>query len=338
MPEVHGINTFVAGSDQKPVISSAWYAPALWDILSAADMSTAVMGMWTTYPARPINGVMVSDYLPYGHGRKQPLANLAYPDSLSAVVNEMRVDPEALGADELGRFIDPAKLAELEEKYPGDMLKLRDIHAADLGYLNVSRKLAAEGDFDLFFFYLRGPDMISHHFYDFLKPDNMRLPPSAEKLAAFSEVVEKYYDWSDEVVGEVLSWFPPDRQAVIVSDHGFYGPRRTGNKGTHEHSEWGVFLVRSPLYTAGHEFGHIDLMDICPTFLALMGLPPATDMPGSILADGLSGLGQQRVPKMESQRVETYLPLRPAAGPEGERDPAVDEEIRKQLRSLGYIN
>jgi len=40
---------------------------------------------------------------------------------------------------------------------------------------------------------------------------------------------------------------------------------------------------------------------------------------------------------MEKNRVETYLPLRPAVGPEGERDEGVDEEIRKQLRSLGYI-
>ena len=40
---------------------------------------------------------------------------------------------------------------------------------------------------------------------------------------------------------------------------------------------------------------------------------------------------------MEKQRVDSYLPLRPATGPEGERDEGVDEEIRKQLRSLGYI-
>ncbi len=32
------------------------------------------------------------------------------------------------------------------------------------------------------------------------------------------------------------------------------------------------------------------------------------------------------------------MPLRPADGPAGERDAKVDEEIRKQLRSLGYIN
>jgi arylsulfatase A-like enzyme len=78
-------------------------------------------------------------------------------------------------------------------------------------------------------------------------------------------------------------------------------------------------------------------LDICPTFLALMGMPPAKDMPGRILTDGATGSGLKRIRKMEQQRVDSYLPLRPAVGPEGERDEGVDEEIRKQLRSLGYI-
>jgi len=337
-PEVHGIASFVRGSKQEPVRGSAWHAPALWDILGAADMSTAVIGMWSTYPARPINGVMVSDYLPYGGKRLKPMANLAFPDSLSSVVAELRVDPNSLGAAELGRFIDADRLAELDEKYPNRMAALREFHAADLGYLAVARKLAAAGDFDLFFFYLRGPDMISHKFYEFHKPDNMRRPPSAEELVVFGGVVEKYYDWTDEVLGEVLSWFPPDRQVVIVSDHGFYGPRRNGDKGTHEHSEWGVFLVRSPLYEPDHQFGHLELLDVCPTLLALMDLPAAQDMPGVVLTDGLTAAGLKRAQRMEKSRVETYMPLAPATGPAGENDAGVNEEIRKQLRSLGYIN
>ena len=47
--------------------------------------------MWTTYPARPIDGVMVSDYLPYGASREKPLANLVYPDSLTEAVVAHRV-------------------------------------------------------------------------------------------------------------------------------------------------------------------------------------------------------------------------------------------------------
>ncbi|MEN8006458.1 MAG: alkaline phosphatase family protein [Candidatus Krumholzibacteriota bacterium] len=336
-PEVHGVNNFVKGSDQKPVTGSAWYAPALWDMIGAAGMSTAVAGMWTTYPTRPIDGVMVSDYLPYGRGRDRPLANLVHPDSLTDAVVALRVDPDGLSDETLLRFLNTDDLAAVEEKFPRDMDKLRDILAADLGYLAVSRMLAETGDFDLFFFYLRGPDMISHHFYDFLKPEKVSARLDPEKVAVFKDVVTRYYDWSDEVMGEVLGWFPADRQTVVLSDHGFYGPRSSGQKGTHEHSEWGIFLVRSPLYEAGRQFGHLELLDICPTFLALMGLPPAKDMPGKILLEGATESGLKRLQKMEGKRVESYLPLRPAVGPEGERDPGVDEEIRKQLRSLGYI-
>ncbi len=337
-PEVHGVDHFVKGTDQEPVRGSAWFAPALWDILGAAGLSTTVVGMWTTYPARPIDGVMVSDYFPYGKDRGRPLANLAFPDSLSGEVAGLRVDPASLGAAELGRFVDGDRLAELEATYPVEMAELRAIHAADLGYLAVSRKLAAERDDDLFFFYLRGTDMVSHYFYEYLKPRTEPHGTDPAKVAAFGQVVQNYYDWADEVVGEVLAWFPPTRQVVMVSDHGFYGPRRSGRKGTAEHSEWGVFLVRSPLYETGAKFGHLNLLDVAPTMLALMGLPPAQDMPGQILTEGLTAAGKRRASRMEHQRVKSYQGLRPADGPAGERDPAVDEEIRRQLRSLGYIN
>ncbi|MFH2053610.1 MAG: alkaline phosphatase family protein [bacterium] len=337
LPEVHGVSHFVKGSDQKPVNDSAWWAPALWDILGAAGMSTDIIGMWTTYPARPISGVMVSDYLPYGVGRERPLANLVYPDSLTETVVSLRVDPESLTDEFLGRFIPADEIETARRDYPQRMEELTAALAADMGYVAVSEYLARTTDPNLFFFYQRGPDMISHHFYHYMKTDEdfVRVDPAEAEI--FKDVVKNYYVWSDEIMGEVLSWFPADRQAVVLSDHGFYGPRQSGEKGTAEHSEWGVFLVRSPLYQAGVKFGHLELLDICPTMLALVGLPAGKDMPGKILAEAATSEGAERIADLERNRVDSYLPLRPAAGPEGERDPQVDEEIRRQLRSLGYI-
>jgi predicted AlkP superfamily phosphohydrolase/phosphomutase len=201
----------------------------------------------------------------------------------------------------------------------------------------VSEHLARTGVFDLFFFYLRGPDMISHGFYDYRAADPAIWRGDQAELAAFSGMVERYYEWVDEATGEVLSWFPADHPTVIVSDHGFHGPRPAG-KGVVEHSEWGIFLVRSPLYMAGATFGHLKLLDICPTMLALLDLPPARDMPGVVLAEGLTAKGQDRVAHIEKNRVPTYLALRPAVGSGVvETDDKVEEEIRRQLRSLGYI-
>jgi predicted AlkP superfamily phosphohydrolase/phosphomutase len=337
-PEVHGVAHFVKGADQEPVRGSAWGAPALWDILGAAGMSTAVTGMWSTYPARPIDGVMVSDYLPYGREREKPLANLASPDSLSARVAALRVDPASITDEQLGRFIDPELLAAAREKYPEELDELREIWAADLGYLAVNRMLAEGDRFDLFYVYLRGPDMISHRFYRYLAPEHSRMVMQPDEIEIFRHVVERYYEWTDEVLGEVLGWFPPDRQVVVVSDHGFYGPRRSGERGTHEHSEFGVFLVRSPLYAAGAEFDRLQLLDICPTVLALVGLPPASDMPGNVLAEALTADGERVVRRIEGRRITSYMALKPSDGPAGEQDAAVDEELRRQLKALGYIN
>ncbi len=339
-PSVHGVGGFVEGREQIPVRGSAWGAPALWDVLGASGRTSAVIGMWTTYPARRINGVMVSDYLPYAGDMRHPLAGLVTPDSLAASLTGLQIDPETLPLAELGRFLPPAELARAEKDYPEQMADLRSIYAADASYLAVARWLAAHGDYDLFFFYLRGPDMISHKFWRYLEPDKSPQPLSAEVTALFGQVVPRYYEWVDEVVGEVLSWFPPDRQVVILSDHGFHGPRRRGDGwhlGTQEHGPFGIFLVRSPLYQAGARFDRLELLDIMPTFLALLGLPSSEEMAGRILPEALTDAGRKRMERLEEHRVPSYQPLTPRPEGEGEVDPEVDEQIRKQLRSLGYI-
>ncbi len=339
-PSVHGVGGFVTGEDQQPVRSSAWRAPALWDIAGAGGLSSAVVGMWATYPVREIDGVMVSDYLPYTGHRKKPLKGLIWPDSLAGILEELRVEPEAIGPAELVRFIAPDLLAEAERREPGKLEDLRSIWAADLTYLAVARRLAQAGDFDLFLFYLRGPDMISHKFWIYMEPDKAPTPPAQEEVDWFGQVVPRYYEWVDETLAEVLSWFPPDRQTVIVSDHGFHGPRHLESGwqlGTQEHSPFGIFLVRSPLYEAGTTFDRLDLLDICPTLLALMGLPPSREMPGHILDIDLTEPGQDRMARLEAEAVPSYQPLAPLATAEGEADSLVDDQIRRQLRSLGYI-
>ena len=41
-------------------------APRLWDVLSAADKSSVVIGVPPSYPPRPLNGVMVGCFLTPG--------------------------------------------------------------------------------------------------------------------------------------------------------------------------------------------------------------------------------------------------------------------------------
>jgi predicted AlkP superfamily phosphohydrolase/phosphomutase len=339
-PSIHGVGGFVEGPDHTPVRGSAWRAPALWDIIGAVGLTSAIIGMWTTYPARQINGVMVSDYLPYGSDREKQLVGLVKPDSLVTLALGERVRADEIPLAELGRFIAPDQLERCTREYPSQLENLRSIYAADRTYFQVARQLAAADAYDLFFFYLRGPDMISHKFWRYYEPAKSPTPLTDDAFAVLGQVVPRYYEWVDELLSEVLAWFPPERQVVILSDHGFYGPRKRASGwqlGTQAHGPFGIFLVRSPYYEAGTRFERLELLDICPTFLALLGLPPSQEMPGRILTAGLTAEGQKWIERLEGDRVISYQDLTPPPMDQGEVDPEIDETIREQLRSLGYI-
>ncbi len=337
-PDVHGIGGFVKGDEQAIVGAADWRAPALWDIAGASGLSTSLLGMWSTHPARDIDGIMVSDFLPYGHGRDRTADRLVTPDSLTADVLALSVNPEELDWSALARFLPEGTLDVAVESFPREMDDLRQIYAADLGYFETAKGLVADHPTDITFFYLRGPDMISHRFWQYMEPDKTTRHIPDREREIFAHVVERYYEFSDELTGEVLSWFPADHPTMILSDHGFWGPRKNGRKGTHEHSKWGICLIRSPLYEAGARFDSLHLYDVSPTILAMLGLPAGTDMPGRVLPDALTDLGRAAVEHLEANRIDTYMALSPVATDDGEVDPAVSDEIRRQLESLGYIN
>ena len=47
--------------DEVPVTSQHRRLPAMWDILGAVGVKCAIVNWWTTWPAEPVNGVLVSD-------------------------------------------------------------------------------------------------------------------------------------------------------------------------------------------------------------------------------------------------------------------------------------
>ena len=70
------------------------------------------------------------------------------------------------------------------------------------------------------------------------------------------------------------------------------------------------------------------VLDIAPTLLELCGLPAAVDMEGTPIRALLGRDARPSVPTWENG--EVIRPLRDSS--------AADEEIRRDLRALGYIN
>lgn len=346
-PADHGVGGFVKesadGVEQSPTRSNSWRAPAFWDVANAAGLRSDVIGWWVTHPARAIQGVMVSDYLPWSAAGRAALDGLTSPDSLQPRTEAQRVAPDAITDADLGRFIDLEVLARISRTPAIDrqLQTLRAIYAADRSYLAIGRWLAARDDAPLFVLYLRGLDLVSHEFWPYWRTDRSPAPVSPDERALFGQVVPRYYMFVDEMLGEVMSWFPPDRPLVVLSDHGFYGGRqrqRGWTRGAEQHRREGIFVVRSPWHAPGARGTAVDLLDAAPTFLMLLGLPASAEMPGRPFAAELNADGRRFLKRIAQHRVPSYQALAPRsiADPAGV-DPQVDEAIRQQLRSLGYI-
>ena len=348
-PGAHGIGGFPGEGAKggrgarRGTKTSDWSAPAFWDIAAAAGLRSAVLGWWITFPAREIAGVMVSDHQTYAYDSCwRSEMGMVRPDSLREALAGLRVDPMQIELSELDRFLDLEVLAGREEAYAKELGELKAVYAADVTYARQAVWLAEHGSYDIFVVYFRGLDLIGHRFWRYYEPAKVVGGVDPEAVAILGRILPEYYAFSDELLGRVLAALPDEETVAVMSDHGFYGPRYEGNRvmrGVAEHRPQGIIALRSPLHEAGARFDRMDIRDVTPTLLALAGLPPSAEMSGGIFTGGMNGGGLKRVERLEAELIESYAPLRPHVGPEDSvgTDPELEDAVRRQLESLGYI-
>ena len=343
-PADHGVGGFIKqrGHEYETLSSAAdWMAPALWDIAGAAGLSSCVIGWWVTFPARDIEGVMVSDHVTFTEAGSRNPEGLVRPADLTDELAALTVDWREVPVDLL-QFLVPAGDPDWLANPDTEQLKdLRQIVAGDLTFLATAKLLATRRSFDLFAVYFRGLDIACHKYWRYWNPgDGSPASPADQEL--LGQIIPNYVKLVDRWLGELLPLLPSEANVMVMSDHGFYGPRRdrdgTMHKGVAEHRPEGFLIVRSPLYTAGNRFHHSFVLNIAPTALALLGLPASQDMPGRVLRDGLTPAGLAYVDQLETHRILSYASLAPAPPPEVKDDPALDAAVKKQLRSLGYVD
>ncbi len=343
-PEDHGVGGFVKSrGDEYEVLASAgdWRAPALWDIAGAAGLRSCVIGWWVTYPARPIEGVMVSDHYSYTPAGARDPEGLVRPADLTDDLAALTVDWREIPVATLARLLPHADPAFLADPDNPRLQNLRTALAGDLTYLATATYLAGREDYDLFAVYFRGFDIVCHHYWRYWDPGDGR-PASEEDQRLYGGIIPGYLELVDGWLAELLPRLPADANLVVASDHGFYGPRRdrsgTMVKGVGEHRPEGALIMRSPLYQAGSRFDRSFVLNFAPTVLALMGLPASQEMPGRVLRDGLAEEATPYVAHIEQHRIASYAGLAPAPPPAVAEDPAMNEAVKTQLRSLGYVD
>src|SRR3954471_17503911 len=172
--------------------------PLLWDYLGRAGKHVILLGVPQTYPPRPTNGLMVTDFL-----TPSIESNYTYPPELKA---EIAALPD----------VHPYEFDVSDFRTP-DKSKIRDalVRMTDKRFA-LARHLLTTKPWDFFMMVEMGTDRVHHAFWQYMDPAHHRYEPGNP----YESVVADYYEHVDKKVGELLAAVPDGAHVLVVSDHG----------------------------------------------------------------------------------------------------------------------
>src|ERR1700674_1035159 len=127
--------------------SCARRVPAIWNMASAAGRSVAVFGLWATYPAEAVRGLMVADrFASFTSRDRRPPPGVGFPPRREAWAREvLAAAVQQTGSQEVHRFLPGLDPAEYErqvaqpEPYAHPVSALRRILAETRAYHALAR-------------------------------------------------------------------------------------------------------------------------------------------------------------------------------------------------------
>jgi predicted AlkP superfamily phosphohydrolase/phosphomutase len=331
LPDPHGEGLILAASIHRR------RAP-LWKIASASGLTVGFVGWWTTWPAEPVRGFMVSDHLAYNRWdawARRPEGEayqLTFPPGLAEELAAHAVRPKTLEEETLVALV-PFNEQERREMMEAERpVKFHAPSVLRFGYATdasnaafASYLLDSRGQPDLFGAVFILSDVAGHVFWHHHEPERYgKLGPDVGRLG---EAIPNVYRRLDAWTGEILDRLDPGTTVVLLSDHGMAGMHRPqpGVAPSGDHTPEGI-LVISGSVPAGADLGTVPALDVTPTVLSLLGLPLARDMPGRPVR-----ALQHGEPRWVDSHGEGSSDIRPDSPSPGE------EEYEERLRSLGYI-
>jgi Flp pilus assembly protein TadD len=344
-PLEHGILDFTRfhpkTGEREPIPREERRVPAVWNMASAAGRSVAVFGLWATWPAEPVRGLLVADRFSSFTSSGPPPAGSVYPQKEEAWARQIQeraereVDLAALQAYIPDLTEDEFRAAVVQpDPYAHPVSALRRILVETRAYDALARTWISEHRPDLSIVYFQGTDTIGHVFAPYAPPLRPGVPEA--EYARFHRVPELYFAEIDRLLGEYRKL--AERQGAVLmlaSDHGFrWSEARPENLSSSAvatagrwHRDEGMYLLWGPGVTPGsRERGGV--AQVCATLLALLGLPPGS----GLAAPPLPGVSASSGDLLNYRALLPSPPAAPEATPSGSQG----DEITK-LRALGYV-
>lgn len=339
-PLEHGILDFTRfhprTGEREPITSDERRVPAVWNMLNQQGKSAAVFGMWATYPAEAIDGVMVSDRLySFQHREALPPEAAVFPSSEQPSATAALAHVErSIDLPTLRRYLPWASTTD-KDPLVGE---LRRILVQTELYDTLARAALRARNDALTIVYFQGTDEIGHLFANYVPPRPSWV--SAADFARYGGVAEHYYSEIDARLGTYRE-LAAQRGArlLLVSDHGFrWGddrPRHAGIARAATAAQWhrddGIWLLwGAGIAAAPRDSAPASIDRTCATLLALLGLPSGAGLAGPPLASIAAtsapaidyGAGYQRAATVDDSTTAEQIERLESLGYVGSDEPA----------------
>ena len=312
-------------------------ATSVFEAASEAGLSATQIEWYVSWPARPLSGVSVSDRFHLQGPDMEPLPGAVYPDSANAQLRRWVVTPEQVPVQDVLALTDMEGVSEdlqfrWAESRRAFVEEMRINLARDITTRNVAVDLLRlQPNWRLFGVYFRAVDVSHHLAWNYRNAEGEPGDLAANPALRLRTVVDRYHEFMDRIVGDVLANVPADAVILMLSDHGFedrYGHSRAPN---------GFAVAAGDPIIPSSGRGKIAIYEIAPTIAFLLGIPPADDLEAAPRTDVFDPLfvAAHSMPSIPTWEREGRW-----AGEEdfdGGVGAGMDQEEIDRLRAIGYI-
>jgi predicted AlkP superfamily phosphohydrolase/phosphomutase len=303
---------------------------AVWNILSKNDIKVGIAGWWATWPAEEVNGYMISNYTKYRAEPPDDIESTQRKKLQLTYTGTIYLDKKNILEQTYPRkfyFEIEAKIKEKEYTRDKEILlrfqnlqknrqKFFDIkwnYIANEIFTDIGISLLKKHEINFISFVMYGIDVAFHR--------NNRETPN---------LLNDYYTYIDEKLGECLGYFDKNTTVIIVSEHGHEG----GVDHVRKEID-GIVIIKGPKIKKNYAINNASILDITPTILYLFDLNIPSNMKGKVLTDILE---DDYVKKLPPILIDTHgngnnkqifsMPM---------PDDPFDDAIYERLEKIGYF-
>ncbi|MFD2916807.1 alkaline phosphatase family protein [Psychroserpens luteus] len=343
-PDKHGVLGFLElMPDMKgirPVTVSSRKSRALWNIFHNQGLKSNLVGWWPSFPAEPINGVVVTDKFQkvnINPNIKSPIVDGAiHPNELVKDLHDLRLHPSEITEAHILPFI--PKAGKINQEKDQSLQTFSKVMAENVSLHAAATNLMRTTEWDFMGVYF---DFIDHFCHAFMKFHPPKLGPIPQELfEIYNECIFSAYRFQDMMLGRMLDLVDDETTVIVMSDHGY----ESGNKRilkmpkyqaapALEHRQFGIFVAAGPNIKKNEKIFGLGLVDVAPTILHMFDLPIGKDMDGKIALDIFEEVKPPRF-------IESWENVEGDFGEhkkENNHDQLNDQETMQQLIDLGYI-